>query len=452
MSLLSDILRYSRHQLGPVLVIACFEGGSIFMDTNYEFYQQMDLNQDSNLRPLKFYFLSGVVHVILFSLAIIVGALMPKPEIPALMEITILDTPSPSVSLAAPGAVPPPSAAIAAPVAKAAKAAKTIVAQTATAKGHDADTVMVPSQMAPPSRIAEAKHPSPVAAPAKAAPAVKSAQAKVMFQGPTVAQSEEVAPILETDDFEQTLKAKIIVPTKQIQDSDIAEDLDKVDEEHASKIAALKKSMEHDTSGALSEEEQNLEAARRDAQQQDEIMDKNAAALKAANRSKVKQAIIAEKTAAQEQASALAAQQAAEAAAQAEANARAAQSAAAAQQYSRQMALGSSLGVNGPVRTLSEVRQAPGNKRPAYEKEDRLAGRQGDVSFLAYVGTDGTIKQFKLLQSTGHRSLDAHTLSAIRDWKFLPGNEGWVEIPFRWDLKGGPQEMTATLRRSLSQK
>jgi TonB family protein len=114
--------------------------------------------------------------------------------------------------------------------------------------------------------------------------------------------------------------------------------------------------------------------------------------------------------------------------------------------------VGRSLGVDGPVRDLQDLRQVPGNRRPIYESEDRLAGRQGQISFLAYINRQGSITQLKLLKSTGHRSLDANTLSAIRGWKFYPGQEGWVEIPFRWDLKGGPQEMPATLRRTISQK
>ena len=63
---------------------------------------------------------------------------------------------------------------------------------------------------------------------------------------------------------------------------------------------------------------------------------------------------------------------------------------------------------------------------------------------------DGHLKDFKLLRSSGHRTLDMKTLKAIRDWKFYPGQEGTVEIPYRWILKGGPQEMPATLRRKIS--
>ena len=89
----------------------------------------------------------------------------------------------------------------------------------------------------------------------------------------------------------------------------------------------------------------------------------------------------------------------------------------------------------------------PGNQRPQYDAEDRLHQRQGEVAFLAYVSRDGSVVSYKMMKSSGHRELDAKTLKAIKGWKFYPGQEGWVEIPFKWDLKGGPQEMPTTLRR-----
>lgn len=102
------------------------------------------------------------------------------------------------------------------------------------------------------------------------------------------------------------------------------------------------------------------------------------------------------------------------------------------------------------VRSLSEIRQSPGNKAPKYDVDDRKSGRQGLVVFLAYIKADGSPKEFQLASSSGHRSLDAKTLKALKGWKFQPGQEGWVEIPFQWDLKGGAQEAPSNLRRQGS--
>lgn len=103
------------------------------------------------------------------------------------------------------------------------------------------------------------------------------------------------------------------------------------------------------------------------------------------------------------------------------------------------------------IRELSDLRQKPGNRRPQYDTDDRLKGRVGEVSFLALINKEGQPTDFKLVKSSGHRSLDLKTLKAIRSWKFYPGQAGWVEIPFKWDLQGGAKEMPATLRRKFSQ-
>lgn len=110
-------------------------------------------------------------------------------------------------------------------------------------------------------------------------------------------------------------------------------------------------------------------------------------------------------------------------------------------------ATGAAFGVAEGIRQLEQLKQRPGNKKPSYDKDDRLRGRQGKVSLLAYISRDGRPVQFKMLQSSGHRSLDLKTLAAVRTWRFYPGQEGWVEIPIQWDLRGGPQEAPATLRR-----
>lgn len=105
----------------------------------------------------------------------------------------------------------------------------------------------------------------------------------------------------------------------------------------------------------------------------------------------------------------------------------------------------------GAVRGLEDLKQMPGNRRPQYGSDDRLNNRMGDVVFHAFITKEGTPSNFKMVQSTGFRELDYKTLKAIKEWKFYPGQEGWVEIPFRWDLKGEPTPIGGTLRK-FSQK
>jgi TonB family protein len=107
--------------------------------------------------------------------------------------------------------------------------------------------------------------------------------------------------------------------------------------------------------------------------------------------------------------------------------------------------------VQGELRSLAQLRQMPGNPKPMYEPKERRLGHNGNVIFKAFVTQDGRLSNFQLLQSTGHKNLDFKTLKALKQWKFYPGQEGWVELPFKWDLKGGPQEMPTQLRRRVGQ-
>ncbi len=110
-------------------------------------------------------------------------------------------------------------------------------------------------------------------------------------------------------------------------------------------------------------------------------------------------------------------------------------------------ASGTRSGIPDGIRSLDELKQLPGNPRPQYSNEERLKRHQGQVIFYAYVTTAGNTSQFRLAQSTGFRNLDGKTLAALKKWRFYPGQEGWVEIPFKWDIKGGVQEMPTLLRR-----
>ena len=99
------------------------------------------------------------------------------------------------------------------------------------------------------------------------------------------------------------------------------------------------------------------------------------------------------------------------------------------------------------VRSIDQLRQIPGNPKPSYSVEERLNRQQGRVIFQAYVTKEGGLTNFRLLTSTGYKNLDGKTLAALKKWRFYPGQQGWVEIPQVWTLKGDVQQMPATLRR-----
>lgn len=104
------------------------------------------------------------------------------------------------------------------------------------------------------------------------------------------------------------------------------------------------------------------------------------------------------------------------------------------------------------VRSIDQLRQMPGNPKPSYSVQERLDRQQGRVIFQAYVTKEGGLTNFRLVSSTGYRNLDGKTLAALKKWRFYPGQQGWVEIPQIWTLKGDVEQMPATLRRQISQR
>lgn len=230
-------------------------------------------------------------------------------------------------------------------------------------------------------------------------------------------------------------------------DSEVLADQAKNEERERAESAAKMSALRQAQSRA------ELERVREAREKAQEAARLNASKIADENRQKKAQAQAAELAAAEAryQASAKAAAQAAAQAAEADR----AQAAAAAMAKQGELQ-GSKGGASEPhqessVRPLEDIKQMPGNERPIYDEDDRLAGRGGQVVFYAFITNAGQPSDFKLIQSSGHKSLDLKTLKAIRGWKFYPGQEGWIEIPFQWDLKGEPTAIGGTLRK-VSQK
>lgn len=270
-----------------------------------------------------------------------------------------------------------------------------------------------------------------VAAPIKAAPKATAPVAVV----PVAA----VLPDVTNTDLD--IPASDV--SAELTDEDIAEDLEKIDHDTSAQIAAVHEDLSHQADQELKAQEEKLAALKQMNEEQSkaaaQALEQRRQQERAESEARKAQAAAAEEAAKQAAAAeALAAQKAAEEARQAEA-ARLAEKAKFASDSG-------SVASAGSVRNLEDLRQMPGNKRPQYDSDDRLNRRQGEVAFVAYVSKEGAITEFKLVKSSGHRELDAKTLKALKSWKFYPGQEGWVEIPFQWDLKGDAKEKPATLR------
>jgi TonB family protein len=412
-----------------------------------------DLNQNSSssgmnlpetsseIRSAGFLFLSSVIHTVLFGLAIWISLnteiVQPVKE---LIEFEI----SPPVKLAKASESPAPSPVV----------AKREIIKTAP----------------PETKVTAA----PIVTASPIAPAVAKSIAPVAVANDALETSG-----LDEDDFSSQLSAPVAISDSANWNSkDADSDFEKINSEAAQKTKLAVSSFAEESDVALKQQNARLEQIRKEQSQQDQKM---AAAVAAQGEAKARaqsayadaeskrqgQAaakLAEEKEQARKAAAALVAAEKA-AAAQAAAAERAAQESAArlaaeraeAARLAKERAAAASAvasdgtGGNGKIRKLEDLRQLPGNKKPAYDDDDRLAGRAGDVAFAAYISREGLPADVKIIKSSGHRTLDLKTLQAIKKWRFYPGQEGWVEIPFNWDLKGEAKEMPALLKRKVSQ-
>jgi TonB family protein len=225
--------------------------------------------------------------------------------------------------------------------------------------------------------------------------------------------SESEVPMLD-DDLGET---KVLVP-ENLQAQEIENDFDEVDHQENSKILKASQDLSEQSDKEMKNIDQEFDALKQLVVEDDQDLDNKAKSLKAKRDS--------------EMATALAAQNAKK------------------QKFEGEGGNGlNAYEGKSNVRALEDLRQMPGNKKPMYGVDDRLRKRQGDITLLAYITKSGVPAKFELVNSTGHRELDSKTLAALKEWRFYPGQEGWVEIPFKWDLKGGVQEKPTTLRRKV---
>jgi TonB family protein len=397
--------------------------------------------------PTKRYFaLSLLVHSALLA-TVLFYTLNPDllPQKPQKELITIdLDESSKGLS-GAPAASDSASAATpeAAPVAV--PAAATVAPAPAVASTPNAfvDAVSEPVVVSKPPVAHKAVIPKPLAAKASKPKVVKSASAHSSSPVKTFEPANSIDDIAVPALAEEASSSDVKNTAPNL--DEIKGHLDEIDEQDNQKIIAANQELETisaDQSNALENESTAL---------QDE--DAKLESLAEARKNKLA-----------EQRNALAAAHAAAIASQ---KAEAAKAAAAAKQAQNGKGNGngsgdtaegdgSSAGTSalagagvgdGNVRKLEDLRQMPGNQKPEYDTEERVKGLSGSIVLYGFVTKEGRLSQFKMIQSTGHRSLDKKTLIALKKWKFYPGQEGWVELPFKWDLKGGVQQKPTLLKR-----
>ena len=273
------------------------------------------------------------------------------------------------------------------------------------------------------------------------APVVKSAASRA---GVPETLEDIAAPDLDTDGV-------VAAQAGKMGDNEFEDDFKNVDRSNQAAIAAEKAQLDEEAQQVADEKEASLKALADENAAEAKAMENALAATRTRNAAVLAQMKATEKAAAQKAAKEKEAEMAALAAAAAAKNRGSGEG-----QPTEGRGQGSSgedevsgtrAGIPNGIRSLDELKQMPGNPRPQYSNEERMRRDQGQVVFYAYISTSGNPSQFKLAQSTGFRNLDGKTLAALKKWRFYPGQEGWVEIPFKWDIKGGVQEMPTLLRR-----
>ncbi len=81
------------------------------------------------------------------------------------------------------------------------------------------------------------------------------------------------------------------------------------------------------------------------------------------------------------------------------------------------------------------------NPKPAYPREARKKGYEGEVFLRVEVLADGRVGQLEVKKSSGYETLDQSALIAVKQWKFIPAIQGngavpcWVNIPIKFQLQ-----------------
>lgn len=271
---------------------------------------------------------------------------------------------------------------------------------------------------------------------------------------------------IEAPELDQGVLAK--APVKSEMTEDFNEEFENIDRSHKKTLASEKAKLDSLASAVAAEQDEELKSLEEKNKEDSARLAALQKSLRKNNAKAIASAIAAERASAQ---AAAAAREAAErdaagrAAALAAATANRKNSGLGGDGHGYGQGQGAGAGNNGPstsdnriagspngVRSLDQLRQMPGNPRPQYDREERRRGDQGTLAFVAYVNKEGYVSKFRLMKSTGFNNLDSKTLEALKKWRFYPGQEGWVELPFRWDIKGGIQEDGGRLRTSVSQR
>jgi protein TonB len=88
----------------------------------------------------------------------------------------------------------------------------------------------------------------------------------------------------------------------------------------------------------------------------------------------------------------------------------------------------------------AKIDMSVGCQKPQYPETSRLSNEQGAVTIGYLIGADGSIKDSKIINSSGFKRLDMAARDALGLCKFQPGSENgqpvdsWAKIKYTWRL------------------
>lgn len=366
----------------------------------------------------KSYLMSCVFHLALFTAALMVAVpLIEKPEEPIVIEL-IEPAPAPEMKASA------------------------VAIEAAAPQVKPVDEV-APAKPAQAQVKEEAPITEEIKIPAKKAQAPKVVKTVKMTAPKVVARATVPETLDDIEASDLDYDAVQVSPQAALNDQDLDGEFSKIDKKTEAQLKAEQASIDQETQSAEQETNEALAGLENENKERAKAMSDALQATRTKNAAVLAQMRAGEEAQARREAEIAAA------------NAARAKAAAARAAQMKGEGSGSSKLASGngsQVRSVENLRQRPGNPKPQYDMEERLRKETGTVIFHAFVTSEGALEKFKLVQSTGHRNLDGKTLAALRKWKFYPGQQGWVEIPQTWNLKGEAEEMPATLRRKVSQR
>lgn len=98
------------------------------------------------------------------------------------------------------------------------------------------------------------------------------------------------------------------------------------------------------------------------------------------------------------------------------------------------------------LRSYLDLKQAAGNRPPQYPESSRRKGEQGQVLLHYYVTAQGTVKNIKIVNSSGFSDLDKAATRSASQLKFVPGQEGWAAHTMVFSLQGEATPSPSRLR------